>query len=240
VTFVLRRLLALGLLCVCSANAESIPQKVWNDQKAIWRSPLTSAKQDAKWWLLFGGATGALLVADRHITNGLPNTPTQLNVSSKVSRAGTAYILFPAAGAFALTGAFTKNEKARDTGLLAAQAMVNAQLVVGALKLLSGRERPVKADGKVDFGDFGNGSFPSGHAMGAFAFASVVAHQYRDHRFIPWIAYGAAGAIASSRVSARRHFASDVLVGSAMGWFIGRYVVKQNDRRREIRETFGN
>jgi membrane-associated phospholipid phosphatase len=228
------------LLSVCAAPGESIPQRVWNDQKAIWRTPFTSAKQDAKWWLLFGGATGALLVADRHITNALPNTPAQLNVSSKVSHGGTVYALVPAAGAFALTGVFTKNEKARDTGLLAVQAMVNAQLVVGALKLLSGRERPVKAGGKVAFGGFGNGSFPSGHSMGSFAFASVVAHQYRDHKFIPWIAYGAAGAIASSRVSARRHFASDVLVGSALGWFIGRYVVKQNDRRREIRETFGN
>jgi membrane-associated phospholipid phosphatase len=44
------------------------------------------------------------------------------------------------------------------------------------------------------------------------------------------LAYGLATAIGASRFTARQHFASDVVAGGAMGWFIGRYV---SGRHRE-------
>ncbi len=60
-------------------------------------------------------------------------------------------------------------------------------------------------------------SFPSGHSMNAFAFATVVA------RF-PWIAPAAfviAASIAASRVLLGLHFVSDVVVGASLGAAIG-------------------
>jgi membrane-associated phospholipid phosphatase len=223
-------LLRVAVLCVVSvcARGEEGPKRILKDQAAIWKAPFKAKKEDAKWWLLFGGATGALLLADRHLTNGLPNTADQLNVSSKVSRAGSAYVLFPAAGAFALTGVLTRNEKARETGMLGIQAMIDAQILVAGLKLVSGRQRPHESDGRVDFGDFGHGSFPSGHSISAFAPATVFSKQYGEHKWVPFAAYGAASAIAASRFTARKHFASDIMAGSALGYFIGRYVVRQH------------
>jgi hypothetical protein len=38
------------------------------------------------------------------------------------------------------------------------------------------------------------------------------------------LAYGLAALVSASRISGRQHFASDVVVGGAMGWFIGTYV----------------
>jgi hypothetical protein len=35
----------------------------------------------------------------------------------------------------------------------------------------------------------------------------------------------------ASRLAARQHFASDVLIGSAMGWFIGDYVFARRHNR---------
>src|SRR5258708_29577000 len=38
-----------------------MPNYILQDQKAIWTSPLHTSKKDIKWWLIFGGTTGALI-----------------------------------------------------------------------------------------------------------------------------------------------------------------------------------
>jgi membrane-associated phospholipid phosphatase len=67
-------------------------------------------------------------------------------------------------------------------------------------------------------------SFPSGHAMGAFAVATVLAEEHRDRRWVPWAAYTTAGLIGGSRLSLERHFPSDVIVGALLGHSIGKMV----------------
>jgi membrane-associated phospholipid phosphatase len=51
-----------------------------------------------------------------------------------------------------------------------------------------------------------------------------VAHEYSDHRWVEIAAYGTAAAVSAARVAAQRHYLSDVLVGGALGYAIGRYV----------------
>src|SRR5262249_45957926 len=38
-----------------------MPRYILQDQKAIWTSPLHTAKPDAKWWAIFGAATAVLI-----------------------------------------------------------------------------------------------------------------------------------------------------------------------------------
>jgi membrane protein YqaA with SNARE-associated domain len=38
------------------------------------------------------------------------------------------------------------------------------------------------------------------------------------------VAYGLAGFVSVARFGAQRHYASDIVLGGAMGWFLGRYV----------------
>ncbi len=64
------------------------------------------------------------------------------------------------------------------------------------------------------------------HAASAWAIASVVATRYPSW-WAQTAAYGLASAISFSRVSARQHFPSDVLVGSALGFLVGQYVAHQ-------------
>lgn len=63
---------------------------------------------------------------------------------------------------------------------------------------------------------------------GLRALASVIAHEYgHGHtELVPIVAYGLAGVVSASRFTAQRHYASDIVAGGAMGWFIGRYVYK--------------
>lgn len=61
------------------------------------------------------------------------------------------------------------------------------------------------------------------------ASATVIASEYNG-LMTQVLASGLATGVSTTRVLARQHFPSDVLVGSAVGWMIGRYVV--HHRRR--------
>ena len=65
---------------------KDLPLNIARDEKAIWTSPLHINRSNAKWWLLFGGSAAALIATDRKISEGLPNTDTQVKVSKWTSR----------------------------------------------------------------------------------------------------------------------------------------------------------
>ena len=62
----------------------------------------------------------------------------------------------------------------------------------------------------------------------SWSFASLVAHEYAPGKVAPILAYSLASVVSVSRLTARKHFASDILAGGAMGWFIGRYVYEHH------------
>jgi len=67
---------------------------------------------------------------------------------------------------------------------------------------------------------------PSGHSLTAWSMAHVVAARYPGWR-VRLVAYGLATTVSASRVMARQHFPSDVVVGSTLGYLIGGYVVRK-------------
>ena len=71
---------------------------------------------------------------------------------------------------------------------------------------------------------------PSGHATAAWAFAKVLSSQYPDKPWLKVLAYGAATTISVSRVLARDHFPSDVVVGSTFGYLTGMYVMRRRSQ----------
>jgi membrane-associated phospholipid phosphatase len=205
-----------------------LPKYILSDQAAIWTSPFHTARSDAKWWGIFGGAAGALIASDKWTVRQLPNTPAQVRLGNYASYAGSAYTLIPLSAGFYFLGTAAGNRRARETGLLAFETYIDATLVEVALKAATRRARPLQGDGNGRFWDgssgFLNAGFPSGHATSTWALASVFAHQYRDRIYVPIIAYTLAAGVAAARVGARRHFPGDVVAGAAMGWFIGDYV----------------
>ena len=164
-------------------------------------------RQSAKWWLIFGAATGALIATDRRTSQQLPSTGHQVAFSRDVSQLGAAYTLVPIAGAFYLGGVLTKQSKLRDTGLLGGEALVDGLIVSEVFKAATGRQRPLEGDGGVHF-FHGSDGFPSGHTIGSFAFASVIAHRYHDNIPVVILAYGLATMVGASRFGARQHSAA--------------------------------
>jgi membrane-associated phospholipid phosphatase len=135
------------------------------------------------------------------------------------------------AAAFYFGGRAKNNARARETGLLGAEALINSAIVVGALKEVSQRSRPLVDHASGEFFD-GGGSFPSGHAISAWSFASVIACEYGRHRpLVRFGVYGLATAVSLSRYTGNKHFLSDILVGSALGYGIGHYVYRQHHDR---------
>jgi len=237
--------LSTGLLAVALAtpvfaqeppteSAKEFAKNIILDQKKIWTSPFRMTRTNAKWWLIFGGATAALIATDHRGSQQLPNTGDQVAFSRRISRLGAEYTLVPIAGGFYLSGILARQSKLSDTGFLGAEALVDGLIVSEVLKVATGRQRPIEGDGGGHF-FHGSDAFPSGHTIGSFALASVIAHQYHDNKAVVLLAYGLATMVGASRFSARQHYASDIVVGAAIGWFIGRHVFgKRQDGRRSV------
>ena len=141
-----------------------------------------------------------------------------------------------------LVGRWSHNDRLSEASSLSAEALLSAGLYSSALKALTGRPRPSGgSQGRLfDYHpDQGSGkSFPSGHATGAFAVATVFAHVYSDHRWVSWVAYATAGLVGASRVALNRHFPSDVIVGGLLGNSIGRMVVTHGQDSRPHSSSF--
>jgi hypothetical protein len=115
-------------------------------------------------------------------------------------------------------GRISRGDRFRAASYDASQAVIVNWTYTSALKLAIHRERPDMSD---------HSSFPSGHSSNAFAMASVFAKHYKKLA-IPL--YGAATYVAVSRMAANKHYFSDIVAGSSLGWVIGRSVVRRNSR----------
>ncbi|MDH3283664.1 MAG: phosphatase PAP2 family protein [Acidobacteriota bacterium] len=148
------------------------------------------------------------------------------------SRLGDGKTALVVIGGGYLISRWAGNDRMSRATSLSAEALLNAGIYSSVLKKLARRTRPAHG-GTGEFFALRpeNGqsasSFPSGHATGAFAVAAVFVAEYRDRRWVPWLAYGTAGLISLSRVGLGRHFPSDVLAGAILGRSIGRMVVER-------------
>jgi len=192
------------------------------DQKEIFTSPFRMNRDNAKWWLLSAAVTGGLIAADRHIADSFENSNGQVRWGGRISNIGASYTLIPiVAGSYAY-GVWRDNAKAREVGVLGTEALLDGLIVAGILKEVTRRNRPDERDPGKFWG--GGTSFPSGHAIQVWSIASLLAHEYKNRPIVQITAYSLAGIVSASRVAANKHFASDVVTGALMGWFIGRYV----------------
>jgi membrane-associated phospholipid phosphatase len=156
---------------------------------------------------------------------------------STLGNAGPALVLI---GAGYLFGRAGHNDRLAEASSLSAEALLSSGLYCTFLKKVTARTRPANgSDGRFfayhpQQGEV-VGSFPSGHATGAFTVATVFAETYKDKKWVPWVTYGTAGLIGLSRMQLGRHFAGDVIIGGLLGHSIGRMVTARQRDSREAR-----
>jgi len=218
-----------------SVTWKNLPRRVLEDQKEVWLFPMQIARgRHLLPTFAVVGTTGVLMATDPHDMQVFAQTDKFDEFSEVLSGTNTeiATALIPAG--FYVVGMLDHDSYAQQTAMLSGEAYLDSAIPEVVLKLASRRYRPLAAP-NGNFSDtffkshvsvFGKGSsFPSGHAAGAFSIATVFAHRYAKHRWVPWVAYALAGAISFSRVPNLAHFPSDVFVGAVLGYTITRYDV---------------
>jgi len=220
------------------------------DAGGIWSSPARIRRRDVAPLVAVAAATALLIAFDEPVRDALKDFAGRHawvgDVAPVITQMG-GLAGFGTAGAFLGAGLIFKDDRARDTGAMAASAILQCLLVDNFIKALAGRQRPSVADGEDHwsgpagfFKRFEGGtsdayvSFPSGHAASAFSLATVVALQYGRHSWVPVMAYTLAAGVGLSRMAMDRHWASDVAVGAVIGHLVARLVVRNYARRHRV------
>jgi PAP2 superfamily protein len=195
-------------------------KRTLKDQKELYKAPFKLS--NLKWDALVLGGTAALIATDRHIESHIGTAHfTAYQVTSDVAIAGLGATL----GGVWIWGIKGDHPHAKETGALELETLVNTFLIYTPMQFLAARERPGEGNGNGNFWKHHNinTSFPGGHAMFTFAMATVVSHEY-SQKWVQVLAYSAASAVTVSRFMARDHWASDMLMGSALGIGIGAHI----------------
>ena len=193
----------------------------------------------------FGAATVLMFPLDRHLASVVRDE--DLLGNRKLERLSSTLRFFGGPGPYLIGGGMYvvgrvwHVDRAVDLAVHGTEAVVIGTAVSGALKIILGRARPYTSldTNPRNFG-FGRGlkspdyqAFPSGHATTAFAAAAAVAAEtlewWPGSRWIfrP-ILYGGAALVGLSRMYDDKHWASDIVMGAAVGTFAGLKVVRFN------------
>jgi Capsule assembly protein Wzi/PAP2 superfamily len=209
----------------------SLPRDIFQDQQALFASPFRMGERQWKLAVPLGVLAVGLVASDTAVEGHVTRTPTTVSRASTFSNAGLAALAGVGGGMY-VWGAFARNEHQRETGFLSGEAAIDAYLDTSLIKVVAGRDRPFTANGRGNFFD-GGSSFPSQHAAVSWAIASVIAHEYPGP-LTKFLSYGLAGGVSAARVEAHQHFLSDAVIGSALGWYLGRQVYRARSGDAEI------
>ena len=207
------------------------PRRILEDQAAIWTSPARLRDSNALGPVALVVATALVITTDHQVMSSHFQNSSTNDKASTASTGLTAGFGVAPVAIYAI-GAMHHDDHATETGILGGEAMVDSIVVSEVMKAVSMRERPTLDGARGKFFQTSVGldsSFPSNHAIIAWSSAAAIASEYGGP-LTQISAYGLATGVSVSRVLARRHFPSDVLVGSAVGWMIGRYVVHKHRR----------
>ena len=253
-------LLFSGMLCSQNVSEDttsivinSATQQLNNSAtylKSYWHSGLTVLSQplhyDWKDWTVFGSVAAATTLAFVYddeiyslVDKSLNHSQSEI-VSKYTDVFGEEYFILPSVALTYAFGSVIDDCRLKNLSLAALQSFVYAEVASAGLKVLTCRIRPSEANSQQPttnsqtwlgpFKSFESTSFPSGHAMRSFALATTVSGFYPDKKWIGIVSYSLATMTSVGRVISKEHWTSDVIVGAALGYFMGRGVVKFNEK----------
>ena len=198
----------------------------------------------------FLAGAAAMMPIDEHIASKLQNPSLQANRTlgrlgetvEGIATPGAYYIggaLLVAGRAGSLLSESETFDRMSDLGWHGLKAIALAEASGFMLKGMIGRARPYVSNATephsfrfgAGFGTSDYRALPSGHTYTAFAAASVVTSEMRRWNpattwFVAPVMYGGATLVGVSRMYHNRHWASDIVLGAAIGTFMGLKVVQ--------------
>ncbi len=205
------------------------------------KTPLLTGK-DALLLGVFAIGTVAVSPLDMRVAARLQDSSTQENRFLHTAATGFRILGDPGSVVAGLgiyvIGRLDEQPRVQALGLHSVEAIALASAIGAAIKFTAGRQRPfIDVKNPYDFqlwrgfqGDQFR-SFPSGHTITAFAFASTVTRETQfwwPHAgfLVGTVFYGGATLVGLSRIYNNMHWASDVMAGAAIGTIMGLKVVK--------------
>ena len=206
--------------------------------------PLFTWRDGVLGWV-FLGATFGIAPIDKHFAQRLQVRSTQ--ESTKLQKTATLFRVVALPGSAIIgtsmyaIGRLTRSHRMADLGLHGTEALLVGEGLASGMKGIFGRQRPYVDTANFNpykwrfmggfVSDDGQRSFPSGHAVAAFAAAAAVTAEtsvwWPSLRWeIGTAMYGGASMVGLSRMYDNRHWASDVIMGAAIGTFAGNKVVR--------------
>ncbi|HZD32948.1 MAG TPA: capsule assembly Wzi family protein, partial [Candidatus Angelobacter sp.] len=218
-------------LAQSNLTVRNFPKFFVQDQIAFWSQPFHSNAESLSFWVPASFGTAALIGADTDIESHLPKSSNTIKMAANGSTAGMLALVGVGGGLY-LMGKAQHNDHKREAGYLVGEAALDAYVASTSLQYITQRERPFTGNNKGQFFVGGN-SFPSNTAAVSWAAATVLAREYPG-TLTKIFVYGLAAGVSAGRVIGQKHWTSDAVLGSAMGWYMGRQIYRARSEGPEI------
>ncbi len=208
------------------------PKRILRDELHAIVSPAHVKPHDLRWIIPVAAASAAGFATDSYTMRNVVSHDTGFNNASQTSSNALLGVAIGVPVALLGIGELKHQDHAREAGLLAGEAMVDAFILDEGIKYIFLRERPQtdNANGHFFTGNgVSNPSFVSGHSIVAWSSAAVLAGEYSR----PWQQVGIytlASGVSLTRVMGQEHFPTDAFLGAVSGWLIGHYVYGSHHR----------
>jgi hypothetical protein len=216
---------------VLQAPAEATSQRTFGtDMEEVWEAFTYTLSSPSRWdsseWVAAGLITGGLAAStlfEEDLRRSIQGSRGRAgDVLERVGFCyGTPFVTVPASLMTYGAGVAFGSDGVRDTGMMMIDVLLLVGLVQQPARMIAGRARPETGDGHFSFKPFttanDRASFISGHAWSAFGISNIVARQI-DQGWAYVTFFSLAGITGWSRLYADKHWLSDVLAGSVLGY----------------------
>lgn len=207
------------------------------DAAAFFGAPLSFGPVDRERTLVSLGAVGIFLAMDEPLNRGLTGArpPGFMDEPLRWGEEwGRLRAMQYSSLALYVGGLISGSDGIRVTGRLMGEALLLAGFPAITVQYGLGRSRPRSGKGAWDYNYFEWAnefqSLPSGHTTVAFAVSTVLAKRI-DRLWASVPLYAAAGLTALSLGWSNQHWPSDLVVGAAIGYLAGSFVVSEEEER---------
>ncbi len=174
--------------------------------------------------VLVGATAGSYLVEERVRTVFQENRSGVADVLERLGWwYGTPLFTAPASLLTIGAGALLDDDDVLDTGVLMGELLLSVLLIQQPVRITVGRARPFAGEGHLSFRPltFADpyASFVSGHSWSAFGISNILARRI-DRVWASAGLYSLATITALSRLYADKHWLTDVVLGSVVGYAI--------------------